>query len=70
MSHTTLQRILFPIDKWKVDDMAVWLAEHKFDPLKITREGNYYHVRLTRPKKGARYSQKKKAKGLIFTFMF
>jgi hypothetical protein len=65
-----LQRILFPTELWTVDEMIKWLAVHGFVPIKMTKEGNYYHARMRIPKRGAKYRQKKVSKGLIFTFMY
>lgn len=65
-----LQRILFPMEEWNDSEVIRWLVSHNFYPLKITKEGNYYHARIRVPRKKARYAQKKTKTGIIFTFMY
>lgn len=65
-----LQRILFKKSKWTIGKMEKWLDKNYTGTiLKITDEGNYYHVRTHLPNKNKSYVSKKLSNDIILTFM-
>jgi hypothetical protein len=50
-----IQALLFPLDKYDLDDAFTWAFEHGFRPIKYHITVNYIRLRLMNPVRGARY---------------
>ena len=64
-----IQVILLPIDEFTPTQAKNWIRRHDFNPIKVTKEKNYYHLRLQEPKSNAKYYTKVLNNGVHLVLM-
>lgn len=61
---SAIQAIIFKRDTHDYNYVLDWLERHKYTPIKITSEGNYWRARIREPDKSLSYYNKEIAPGI------